>query len=360
MIPIAKPDMTDEEINSVAEVLKSGMLIQGKKVKELEEKFAEYIGTKYAIATSSGTTALHVALLSHGIKPGDEVITSPFTFIASANTIIFCGAKPVFVDIDPNTFNINPTKIEEKITSKTKAIMPIHLFGQSCDMEAIMKIAEKHNLIIIEDACQAHGAEFNGKRAGSFGTGCFSFYPTKNMTTGEGGIITTDDQEIYNKARLLRTHGMPERYKHIILGYNYRMTDIGAAIGLAQFNKLEENNKKRIENAKFLSENLNIPGIIIPKISAGGKHVFNQYTLKITKECKLSKEQIIDKLKSQGIGHCIYYPSLVYEQEPYKSTGYASDCPVAQEISRQVLSIPVHPNVSSDDLQTIKEFFQSI
>jgi dTDP-4-amino-4,6-dideoxygalactose transaminase len=356
MIPIARPDMTDDEINAVAEVLKSGMLVQGKKVKELEEKFASFIGTKYSIATSSGTTALHIALLSHGIKPGDEIITSSFTFIASANSILFCGAKPVFVDIDSDTFNIDISKIEEKITPKTKAIMPVHLFGQSCDMNAIKAIAEKHNLLIIEDACQSHGADFNGKKVGSFGTGCFSFYPTKNMTTGEGGIITTNDTSIYEKAKLLRDHGMPERYKHSMLGYNFRMTDINAAIGIKQLAKLDEYNEKRISNAKFLNSNINVPGIITPKILQ--KHVFNQYTLKITSECKFSREELMQKLTESGIGNVIYYPSPVYDQEPY--TGYAKDCPIADKICKQVLSIPVHPRVSSEDLEKIKKFFQSI
>jgi dTDP-4-amino-4,6-dideoxygalactose transaminase len=356
MIPIAKPDMTDDEIQAVAEVLKSGMLIQGKKVKELEEKFASFIGTKYAVATSSGTTALHIALLSHGIKFGDEVITSSFTFISSANSILFCSAKPIFVDIDPETFNIDASKIEEKITLNTKAIMPVHLFGQSCDMEAIQSIAEKHNLIIIEDACQSHGAEFNGKKVGSFGTGCFSFYPTKNMTTGEGGIITTNDAAIYEKAKLLRDHGMPKRYTYSILGYNFRMTDIHAAIGIKQLEKLEKYNTKRSSNAEFLNSNITVPGIITPKILQ--KHVFNQYTLKITPECKFSREELMQKLTAAGIGNFIYYPTPIYDQEPYAD--YTKDCPIAEKISKQVLSIPVHPKVSSEDLQKIKNFFQSI
>ncbi|MBN1645271.1 DegT/DnrJ/EryC1/StrS family aminotransferase [Candidatus Woesearchaeota archaeon] len=356
MIPIAKPDMTDVEVQAVAEVLKSGMLVQGKKVKELEEAFAKFIGTKYSIATSSGTTALHVALIAHGIGPGDEVLTSPFTFISTANSILFCGAKPVFVDIDPDTFNIDASKIQEKINSKTKAIIPVHLFGQSCDMDKITEIAEKYRLVVIEDACQSHGAEYKGKKTGSFGTGCFSFYPTKNMTAGEGGIITTNDEEIYNKACLLRDHGMPERYNHTILGYNYRMTDIHAAIGIKQLEKLEEYNKKRIENAQFLTENINIPGIITPKIQH--KHVFNQYTIKITPECKFSRKELMQKLKNAGIGHFIYYPCVIYYQEPYAD--YAKDCPIAEKISKQVLSIPVHPKLSNEDLQKLKEFFQSI
>lgn len=360
MIPIAKPQIGEEEIKEVTEVLKSGMLAQGKKVKELEEQFAKYIGTKYAIATSSGTTALHVALLAHGIKPGDEVITSPFTFIASANSIMFCGAKPVFADIDENTFNIDPKRIEEKITPKTKAILPVHLFGQACDMDAICKIAEKHKLILIEDACQSHGAEYHGKKAGSFGTGCFSFYPTKNMTTGEGGMITTNDERVYSKAKLLREHGMPERYKHTMLGYNYRMTDISAAIGIVQLQKLEKYIQKRKENAEFFSKNIHIPGIILPRTINNAKHVYNQFTMRITDQFKFKREELMQKLTEAGIGNVIYYPTPVYEQEPYKNQKYPADCKTAEKICREVLSIPIHPNVTLEDLEQIRKFFQSI
>lgn len=360
MIPIAKPQIGEEEIKAVTEVLKSGMLVQGKKVKELEEQFARYIGTKYAVATSSGTTALHIALLAHGIKPGDEVVTSPFTFIASANSILFCGAKPIFVDVDETTFNINPQKIEEKITSQTKAIMPVHLFGQACDMAAIQKIAEKHKLILIEDACQSHGAEYAGKKVGAFGTGCFSFYPTKNMTTGEGGIITTNDEQIYNKAKILRDHGMPERYKHIMLGYNYRMTDIHAAIGIVQLQKLEKCIQRRRENAEFFAKNITLPGIMLPNALNNVRHVYNQFTLRITGKCRLEREEIMQKLTEAGIGNIIYYPTPVYEQEPYKSQKYPADCKTAERICREVLSIPVHPGVTAVDLEQIKKFFQSI
>ncbi|MBU0530572.1 MAG: DegT/DnrJ/EryC1/StrS family aminotransferase, partial [Nanoarchaeota archaeon] len=211
MISISSPLIDDEEKKAVNQVLDSHMLVQGKKVQEFEDSFAEYIGVQHAVATNNGTTALELSFRSAGLKNG-EVITTPFSFIASANSILYTGAKPVFADIDSKTFNINPELIEEKITDKTKAILPVHLYGQSCDMKHIMEIAEKHNLIVIEDSCQAHGAEYNGKRTGSFGTGCFSFYATKNMTTGEGGIITTNNKEIADTARILRNHGQEKRY----------------------------------------------------------------------------------------------------------------------------------------------------
>ena len=235
MISIAKPVIGEEEKKAVLEVLDSGILAQGPRVAAFEKAFAEACGVKHAVATTSGTTALYLALLANGIGAGDEVITSPFTFIASANSVLYVGAKPVFVDIDPRTFNMDASQIEAVITPKTKAILPIDLYGLCADMGAIMDIAKKHNLLVIEDACQAHTAKFNGKCAGSFGTGAFSLYPTKNMTSAEGGMLTTDDDAVAEEARVLRNHGMRRRYYHDELGYNLRMTDVHAAIGLASW-----------------------------------------------------------------------------------------------------------------------------
>ena len=235
---------------------------------------------KHAIATSNGTTALHVALLAHGIGEGDEVITSPFTFIASANSVLYTGARPVFVDIEPDTFNLDPSQIEAAITPRTKAIMPVHLYGNPADMRAIMEIAERHSLAVIEDAAQAHGAEDDGQRVGSFGTGCFSFYPTKNMTSGEGGMITTDDDDVAERARLLRAHGASERYRHTMLGYNFRMTDIHAAIGRAQLAKLDGWTEQRRRNAELLTEGLR-DVVVTPCVRPWAKHVYHQYTVRI-------------------------------------------------------------------------------
>ncbi len=237
-INIASPQIGKEEIEAVSEVMKTGMLAQGKKVQEFEEKFAKFIGTKYAVATSNGTTGLEVVLRAYGIGAGDEVITTPFTFIASANSILYTGARPVFCDIDANTFQIDADKIEALISKRTKAILPVHLFGAASDMTKIMGLARKHKLQVIEDACQAHGVTWKNKKVGSFTTGVFSLYATKNMTTGEGGMITTDSKVINEKARLLRDHGSPKKYHHDILGYNYRMTDMEAAIGIEQLKKM--------------------------------------------------------------------------------------------------------------------------
>ena len=352
MIPISKPFLGKEEKRAVLKVLDSGFLAQGPKVEEFEKRFAKYIGAKYAIATSSGTTALHIALLAHGIKKGDEVITSPFTFIASVNAILYCGAKPVFVDIGED-FNINPDLIKQKITRKTKVILVVHLYGYPAQMDKIMKIAKKYNLAVIEDACQAHGASIRGKKVGSFGIGCFSFYPTKNMTTGEGGMITTNDKKIAETARLLRNHGMKIRYYHDILGFNFRMTDIAAAIGLEQLKKLEKFNKKRISNANYFNNNIKTKGIILPSVAKSYYHVFHQYTIRISNESSKSREEIIKILSNNGIGSAIYYPLPVYGQKPYIKLGYKNRFSVTEKYTKEVLSIPVHPSLTQRDLKKI-------
>lgn len=350
MIPIAKPLIGEEEKQAVLEVLESGMLAQGPRVQALEEAFAGYCGVKYAVATSSGTTALHVALLAHGIGPGDEVITTPFTFIASANSILYVGARPVFVDIDPTTFNICPDFLEAAITPRTKAIMPVHLFGLPADMDPILEVAERYGLVVIEDACQAHGAEYKGKRVGSFGTGCFSFYPTKNITTAEGGIITTNDESIAEKCRVIRQHGMRRRYYHDELGFNFRMSDVHAAIGLAQLRKLEQFNEVRIANARYLSEHLR--GVVVPVVPEGRRHVFHQYTVRVPDG---RRDVVLDGLRERGIGTAVYYPVPVHQQQFYRDMGYNLALPEAEKAAQEVLSLPVHPGLSRADLEEIVE-----
>ena len=355
MIPIAKPNLGPQERKAVIEVLKSGMIAQGPKVAQLEEKFAHFIGTKYAIAVSSGTTALHLALLALGIGEGDEVIVPSFTFIATANAPLFVGAKPIFADIDEQTFNIDPIDIEKKITKKTKAIIPVHLFGRPADMKQILALAKKHKLYVIEDAAQAHGAEIKGKKIGSFSeAGCFSFYPTKNMTTSEGGMVTTNNEKLAQKIHLLREHGMPKKYHHEMLGYNFRMTDIAAAIGLEQLKKLRSFNAKRITNAKYLNNRLGkIKGIIIPEIELSTKHVFHQYTIRITKDYLLTREQLMQKLEKAGIGFGIFYPIPCHQQKEFKDMKYKVKLPVTEEIVKEVLSLPVHPLLIKKDLDLI-------
>ncbi len=358
MIPIAAPLLGQEEKQAVLETIESGQLAQGKRVKAFEEGFAAVCGVKHAVATSSGTTALHAVILAHGIGPGDEVITTPFTFIASANAAVFTGARPVFVDIDERSYNLDPCRVEAAITPRTKAILPVHLFGNPCDMDAIMEIAERHGLIVIEDACQAHGAAFKGRKVGSFGTGCFSFYPTKNITTAEGGIVTTDDDELADRLRLIRSHGQRERYYHETLGYNFRMTEIQAAIGLAQLAKLERFTEARRANALYLTERLR--GVVTPTETPGSQHVFHQYTIRVPSSSALSpagaeRDALADHLRQRGIGTMIYYPVPVHKQKVYQQMGYTDDLPIAEQASREVLSLPVHPALTTNDLDQIVE-----
>ena len=351
-VPIAKPIIGEEEIENVVEVLKSGMIAQGPKVMEFEEKFANWIGAKYGIATNSGTSALHVALLACGIGEGDEVITTPFTFIASGNAIVYTGATPVFADIDLDTYTIDPDKIEDLITDKTKAILPVQLYGQAADMDKIREIAEKHDLKIIEDAAQAHGAEYNGEKVGTLGDmACFSFYPTKNMTTSEGGMITTNDEELAKKAQMFRAHGASERYHHDEIGYNFRMTDIAAAIGLAQLNVIDEFNNKRISNANYLNEQLkDVEGIVTPKSPDNYKHVYHQYTILVEKG---NRDEWVEFLTNKGIGTGIHYPIPLYNQPIYKKLGIEGDCPLAEKAADNVISLPVHPSLTKEDLDLV-------
>jgi len=356
MIPIAKPLIGDEEINAVIEVLKSGMLAHGKEVEEFEKEFAQYLGVKHGIAVVNGTAALDVALKALRIGPGDEVITTPFTFIASANSILFQGAKPVFADIDPKTYNLDPNEVLEKITDKTKAIVVVHLYGQPADMKVFKEIAEDYKLYLIEDCAQAHGAEFEGQKVGTFGDiAAFSFYPTKNMTTGEGGMVVTNNDELAKKADLIRNHGQAEKYLHVELGYNLRMTNIAAAIGRAQLKKLDGWNKKRIENAKLLSEGISkIDGLTPPYVDERVKHVFHQYVIKVEEEFPLNRDELMAKLREKGIGSAVHYPSPVHQQPFYQKLGYPKDiCPNAIEASKKVLSLPVHPAVSEEDIDYI-------
>ena len=349
MIPMAKPLIGEEEKKAVLEVLDSGILAQGPRVEAFEKGFASMCGVAYAIATSSGTTALHIALLANGIGPGDEVITSPFTFIASANSVLYVGAKPVFVDIDARTFNLDASKVEKAITPKTKAILPVHLYGLCSDMDAIMAIAKKHNLVVIEDACQAHSASCPGGKAGSFGTGTFSLYPTKNMTSAEGGMITTNDDAINEKCRVIRNHGMRRRYYHDEMGYNFRMTDVHAAIGLAQLGKLAGFNQKRKENAAFYDAHLK--GVVTPFIPEEYKHIYHQYTIRVPDS---RRDALREFMKTNEIGSEIYYPVPIHMQSFYMEMfGKGPSLPETEAASGEVLSIPVHPALSQADLEKV-------
>lgn len=350
MIPLSRPYIGEAERRAVLEVLDSGMLAQGARTAQLEEAFAARCGARYAIATSSGTTALHIACLAHGLGPGDEVITTPFTFIASVNCILYVGARPVFVDIEEDTFNLNPALIEAAITPRTRAILPVHLYGYPCDMQVIMDIARRHNLVVIEDAAQAIGATYHGKPVGSFGTGCFSLYATKNVMSAEGGMITTDDDDLAERCRLLRNHGMPRRYHHQLLGYNFRMSDLHAAIGLAQLERLDEVTARRRANAAYL--NAHLTRVITPRVRPGYGHVWHQYTVRV--QAGMDRDRAVEQLNTAGVGTGVFYPRLA-NQHPYmRELGLAdARLPMAERLTGEVFSLPVHPQLSQSDLDTI-------
>lgn len=355
---IAEPQIGKEEESAVLQVLRSKDLTQGKNGALVEAKFADLIGTKYAVAVGNGTCALFLALLALEIGKGDEVITTPFTFIATANAITFTGAKPVFVDID-TTFNLDASKIEEKITKKTKAILPVHLFGQAAQMNQIIKLSAKYKLSVVEDAAQSHGATWNSKKVGSIGDiGCFSFYATKNMTTGEGGMITTNSRKLYSKLLLLRNIGMRERYSYKLIGYNFRMTEMQAAMGIVQLKKLSAMNKRRIENANLYDLLLkDVPEIILPKVVAGSPSVYHQYCI-IVKNTK-RRRQLQEYLDQYNIQTAIYYPNPISDISFYKTNNVF---PVSSDISKKILAIPVHPGLTAGDVEYIAEkislFFQ--
>jgi dTDP-4-amino-4,6-dideoxygalactose transaminase len=349
MIGMAKPVIGTEEKQAVLNVLDSGILAQGPVVQAFEEAFARMCATRNAVAVTSGTAALHVALLAHGIGPGDEVITSAFSFIATANAALYTGARPVFVDIDPQTYNLNPALIEAAITPRTRAILPVHLYGLPCDMDPILEIARRHNLAVIEDACQSHGATYRGRLTGSFGTGAFSLYATKNITSGEGGMITTSDEAIAERCRVLRSHGMRRRYYHDELGYNYRMTDIHAAIGLAQLPKLEAHNQARRRNAAFYSQTLQ--SVVPPCVPEDRTHVFNQYTVRVPDG---RRDDLQAFLKARGVATEVYYPVPIHQQSFYH-TRYDGrfTLPETERAAREVLSLPIHPGLSPADLEVV-------
>ena len=357
MVNMVKTQIGDEEINAVVEVLRSGMLAQGPKVAEFEKAFADYIGVKHAIAVSSGTTALHLALLACGIKEGDEVITTPFSFIASANCAVYAGAVPVFADINPQTYNIDVSKIADAITGKTRAIVPVHLYGLPANMEDILWLAHRHGIAVVEDAAQAHGAEIKGRKAGSFGdAACFSLYATKNMMTGEGGMITTNRDDVADRLKMLRQHGMRVRYQHEMLGYNFRMTDIAGAIGIAQLAKLEGFNRRRIENAVHLSSLLK-DRYVVPFIPDGYQHVFHQYTIRLPE--KMDREALRARLKEAGFASEVYYPIPIHMQATFLGEHGKGLFPVSEEAAQRVLSLPIHPAVEKEDLDRMAEILLS-
>ena len=364
MIQISKPIITEKDITDVTDVLRSGMIVQGPKVRQLEEDFCRYCNVRYAVAVNSGTAALHAALNALGVGSGDEVITSPFTFVATANAILMCGAMPVFADIDKNTFCIDSLEVEKKITKKSKVILPVSLYGLPYDKK-IDEIAQAHDLKILDDAAQSIGSKRGGKTAGSFADiTAFSLYATKNIMCGEGGMIVTDNEEYAEFCKMFRHHGQSEkvRYEYHGLGYNYRMTDLHAVIGINQLSNIENYSLKRIYNANRLTAGLHgINGIVCPEVPDNCRHVFHQYTIRVTKDFSMNRDQLKEYLQKKEIGTAVYYPKPLHLYKHLAYQGYKiGDFPVAENIAGEVLSLPVHPSLNDYDLDFIIRSIKSI
>ena len=350
MIPISKPDIGPAEEEAVLDVLRSGMVAMGRKTAEFEAAWAGYCGVRHAVMMSNGTVTTEAILRGLGIGPGDEVITVSFSFNATVSTILQVGATPVFVDIREDDFTMDPGLVEAAVTPRTKAIMPVHLYGLMADMDPLADIARRHGLHLVEDAAQAHGATYHGRKAGSFGPAMFSLYATKNLMTGEGGMATTDDDELADRLRLYRNHGMRRRYYHDELGTNFKPTDLAAALGLAQLPRLDERTRARRRNAERLTAGL--AGYLTPRVPAGREHVWHQYTMRFPGE----RQRVVDGLTERGVGSLIYYPVPIHRQaylQRYVPGAADLDLPVTDRLADEVLSIPVHPKLSEDDLATI-------
>ncbi|MCB9394904.1 MAG: DegT/DnrJ/EryC1/StrS family aminotransferase [Acidimicrobiaceae bacterium] len=356
MIPITRVEIGPEEEAEVLEVLRSGQLAQGPKVAALEQAFVDLTGARHAIAVSNGTISLVAALQALDLAPGAEVVTSPFTFVATVNAALEAGATVRFADIDPGSYLIDPAAVADVIGSSTAVLMPVHLYGQAADIGALAPLADSVGAAVVEDAAQAHGAEFEGRRVGSFGIGSFSLYATKNVMTGEGGMITTNDDAIADRLRLLRNQGMRVRYHYEVAGHNYRLTDLQAAVGLPQMRRLHERTERRRRNAAGLSERLRgVEGLVLPTELPNRRHVWHQYTVRITADARIDRDGVIDGLGAAGIGCGIYYPKAAYDYDCYRGHRrvVGASCPEAERAAREVLSLPVHPSLTDSDLDRI-------
>ncbi|NLC70573.1 MAG: DegT/DnrJ/EryC1/StrS family aminotransferase [Desulfuromonadaceae bacterium] len=334
----------------IRSVLDNTQFILGPNVQALESETAAYLGVKHAIGVASGTDALHLALRAAGIREGDEVITSPFTFIATAEAISYLGARPVFVDIDPDTFNIDVNRIESAITAKTKALLPVHLFGQPADMKVIADIRQRHQLKLIEDCAQSFGADHDGRQTGSFGDfGCFSFFPSKNLGGfGDGGLITTDDDDLAAAVKVLRNHGSRERYCHSVIGYNSRLDELQAVILRVKLKHIERYNQLRRENAHYYSQLLDHPEIRTPVEKGGGKHVYHQYTIMVP-----DRDAVQKALQAAEIASAVYYPIPLHRQEVYGGSHSGVTLPVTEEAAKKVLSLPIFPELTREQIERI-------
>jgi perosamine synthetase len=359
VIPISSVDVREAE-PLVVEVLRSGSIAQGPMVERLERRFADIVGVRHAIAVNNGTTALVAALQVLDLRPGDEVVTSPFTFVATLNAILEAGATARFADIREDDFAIDPAAVEAVVGNRTAVLMPVHLYGQTADMGPLGAVARREGLHLVEDAAQAHGAGYAGRSAGSFGTGCFSFYATKNVTTGEGGMITTGDDALADRLRLLRNQGMRARYRYEMAGHNYRMTDLHAAVGLPQVSRIAEIAARRRENAARLSAGLaGLDGVQLPRELPGRSHVWHQYTVLLPESA--DRDRVVEKLSAAGVGSGVYYPRTVFDHDCYRDDPrvVAADVPVAESVTRRCLSLPVHHHLTDDELDAVVDGFRA-
>ncbi len=361
MIYINLPKIGEEEVQAVVKVLRSGMLTSGlgagAEVSAFEKSFADFACAKHAIAVNTGTAALHSAVLALGIKQGDEVILPSFTFVATAEAVVLAGAKPVFADIDPKTYNLSPTAVEKSLTKKTKAIMPVDLYGFSADMKPIKEIASKHSLAVIEDAAQAHGTTYEGKPAGAFAdAACWSLYASKNMTTGEGGVVTTNNDETAETLRMIRTHGEKAKYASLMLGTNYRMSEIQAAIGNVQMQKLPSFIAKRRQNAKQLTKLLEKNSKLeLPSETKDRLHSWYLYTARLVDSTEEERNSLVEALKKKGIGSEVYYINPVHQMPFYRENFGNTKLPQTEKASKQVFSLPIHPGVTDEQVKFIGE-----
>ncbi len=359
MIPINLPKIGEEEVEAVVKVMRSGYLTSGlgagPKVTEFEKNFAKFAGAKYAIAVNTGTAALHAAIVASGVKAGDEVILPSFTFVATAEAAVMAGGKPVFADIDPETYNLAPSAVEKAITKKTRAIVPVDLYGLSADMKPIREIAAKHKLSVVEDAAQAHGLSYMGKPPGAFAdAACWSLYASKNMTTGEGGVVTTNDDKVAEVTKMVRTHGEKAKYASEMLGYNYRMSEIQAAIGVVQLEKLPNFVKKRRENASHLNEILSKSNkLCLPSEPEGGKHSWYLYTARLYNGTEAARNKLLDELHKKDIGAEAYYVNPVHQMPYYLNNFGTHKLPETEKAAKQVFSLPVHPGVTEEQVEYI-------
>jgi perosamine synthetase len=355
MIPISAVTLGEDEERLVLRVLRSGQLAQGPMVAELERRFADIVGTRHVVAVSNGTIALVAALQALGVGPGDEVLTSPFTFVATLNAILEAGATARFADIGPD-FTLDPAAVADRLTGRTRVLMPVHLYGLPADMPALAELADRNGVLVVEDAAQAHGARVAGRDVGSFGVGCFSFYATKNVTSGEGGAVSTDDDTLADRLRLLRNQGMRARYQYELPGHNYRMTDLQAAVALPQLDRLGTTTDARRRNAARLLDGLTgTPGLSLPAVPAGREHVWHQFTVRVTPEAALDRDTLSAGLAERGVGSGVYYPRLVHDYPCYAADPrvIVEPTPVAEAIAAEVLSLPVHPAVSDSDVDQV-------